>query len=102
MSNFIQVPSLLSPPPLPENLDGRTDFNTCPFTPTASSTARHLINALNQTAGGNLVIEVNGLEVTAQIKTGGNRTNFYKQTVTPATLQRAFCGFLSEIYAYLY
>lgn len=102
LSNSIQTPSLLSPAPLPVNLDGRIDLNTSPLTPTASMMAKNLINVLNRTSGGNLAIKVNGLEVTAEIKTGGSVSNVYKQTVTPATLQRAFCAFLSEVYTCLY
>lgn len=102
LSNSIQAPSLQAPAPLPANLDARTDLNTNPLTLTASSTARHLINTLNRTSGGNLAVKVDGLEVTAEIKTQGSVSNVYKQTVTPATLQRAFCAFLSEVYTCLY
>lgn len=102
MSNAIQTPSLLSPAPLPVNLDACTDFNACPVSSMASSTARYLIKTLNDTVDGNLSIKVDGLEVTAEIKTLGKVSNTCKRTVTPATLQRAFCAFLSEVYTCLY
>lgn len=102
MSNSILTLSLQSPAPLPANPDGRIDFNNCPVSTMASSTARHLINTLNKTTDGSLSLKVDGLEVTATLKKQGSVSDVYKQTVTPATLQRAFCAFLSEVFTCLY
>lgn len=102
MNNSIQTLSLKAEYPLPANLCGAIDSNPCPLTATATSKARNLITELNQTAGGNLTIKVNGLEVTAELNFLGRVDKTLSQTVTPATLQRAFCAFMSEVFTTLY
>lgn len=102
MNNSIQVNSLQSAFHLPANLSKVLDSNPCPLTPTATSKARNLITTLNKTAGGSLVVKVQGLEVTVQINSSGSVDSSFKRSVTPATLQRAFCAFLSEVFTTLY
>lgn len=98
MSNKLQIPSLQSPVFPPPELTEPLDSNPLIFTTTASSQARSLLALLNQTETGILSVEVNGSEVSATLKAHGSDVRRFSRHVTTATLQRAMCAFLSEVF----
>lgn len=98
MSNKLKIPSIQSPVVPPLNITQPLDPNPLVFTANSSAKARSLLALLNNTESGILEVEVNGSQITATLKANGSETRKFSRHVTTATLQRAVCAFLSEVF----
>lgn len=98
MSNKLQIPSIQSPVFPPLELTEPLDPNPLVFTANSSANARSMLALLNKTETGILSVEVNGSEISATLKANGSDVRRFSRHVTTATLQRAMCAFLSEVF----
>lgn len=98
MSNKLQIPSIQSPIMPPLELTEPLDPNPLVYTANSSANARSILALLNQTETGILSLEVNGSEISATLKANGSAVRRFSRHVTTATLQRAVCAFLSEVF----